>query len=184
VDADFEILDGGFVPAMLAELETRPNLVAMSTDYSRTNPAHFDTYSGEVVELLERWHTWFCIYKRETLRCGESHAIYHEPGRDGRPRRVWDSGARFQQALREKRGFELDALHWRYQACFIHYGGFSKNRSINERNVGLYRRIRIFGKRGIRGRGRRVSETIARLLVRACFHEAERWRLAPGWGQR
>src|SRR6266545_650026 len=78
VDADFEILDAWFVPVMLARLDNHPNLVAMSTDYTPTVNEYYDSYSNEVICLNERWHSWFCIYKREALQCEVSHAVHVE----------------------------------------------------------------------------------------------------------
>jgi hypothetical protein len=63
VDADFEIIDAKFIPIILDKLDANPNLVAISTDYSPTEPESYDSYSDEVICLNERWHTWFCIYR-------------------------------------------------------------------------------------------------------------------------
>src|ERR671924_688899 len=79
VDADFEILDPKFVPIMLTRLDNDPNVVAMSTDYSPTVSDHYDSYSNQVICLNERWHTWFCIYKRAALQSEVSHAVHVEP---------------------------------------------------------------------------------------------------------
>jgi hypothetical protein len=190
VDADFEILDGSFVTLMVAQLESRPNLVAMATDYSPTVREHYDSYSNEVICLNERWHTWFCIYKRAALRCEVSHA-YHQEIMDGPVRRnAWDSGAYFQKALRKNYGFELTVLDPKYQGYFIHYGAFSKNRHINERNVGLYRRLQILRKRGLFDGTNAVTNIIdagvkkmADLFNRACFGHVDRSKYWPGWRQ-
>src|SRR6185503_15197460 len=68
VDADFEILDAGFILVMIAELDSDPKLAAISSDYTAKQPALYDSYSDEVICLNERWHTWFCIYRAESLR--------------------------------------------------------------------------------------------------------------------
>jgi hypothetical protein len=190
VDADFEILDGTFVPVMLAQLESRPNLVAMATDYSPTVREYYDSYSNEVICLNERWHTWFSIYKRETLQCQVSHA-YHEEIVDGPVgRNGWDSRAYFQKALKENFGFELAVLDPKYQPCFIHYGAFSKNRDINERNVALYRRLQILRERGLFGRANPLTDKFdagvkkaANLLNRAFFAQVDRSKYWPDWKQ-
>lgn len=78
VDADFEILNPKFLPVMLARLDSDPNLIALSTDYSPTVTNHYDSYSNQVICLNERWHTWFCIYKRKALECAVSHAVHVE----------------------------------------------------------------------------------------------------------
>jgi hypothetical protein len=75
VDADFEILDSMFVPIMLRHLGNDPKLIAMATDYTPTVTNYYDSYSGKVICLSERWHTWFCIYKHAALQCQISHAV-------------------------------------------------------------------------------------------------------------
>jgi hypothetical protein len=190
VDADFEILDGKFVPLMLAQLENRPNLVGIATDYSPAIPEHYDSYSNEVICLNERWHTWFCIYKREALQCEVSYA-YHEEIIDEPVRRnAWDSGAYFQKALKENYGFDLAVLDPKYQPSFIHYGAFSKNRDINERNVALYRRLQILRKRGLFGRTNALTDKFdagvkkaANLFNRAFFGHVDRSKYWPDWRQ-
>jgi hypothetical protein len=147
VDADVEILDGRFVPVMLAQLDSNPNLVAMATDYSPAVPEHYDSYSDQIIRLNQRWHTWFCIYKRETLQCQIPHAYRRSPIR-GRAARGLGYYGLFSKALKENYGFQLGMLDPKYQPCFIHYGAFSKNRNINAWNVGLYRRLQSFGEEG------------------------------------
>ena len=190
VDADFEILDAKFVPVMLARLDSDPNLVAMSTDYTPTVTDHYDSYSNEVICLNERWHTWFCIYKRAALQCEVSHA-YQEEIRDGAVRRTaWDTTGYFQKALKEDYGFELAVLDPKYQSCFIHYGAFSKNRNINEWNVGLYRRLQILRRRGLFGHDNGLVGKVdhwmkksGNFLNRLCFGHIDRSKYWPGWGQ-
>jgi hypothetical protein len=190
VDADFEILDARFVPIMLEQLDRDPELVAMSTDYTPTIPNHHDSYSNEVIWLNERWHTWFCIYKRAALQCEVSHA-YHEEVRDGPVRRTaWDTSGYFQKMLKENHGFRLAALDPTYQPCFIHYGAFSKNRNINERNVAVYHQLQILRKKGIFGRTSGVLAKIdnlakksGHLFDRLCFSHIDRSKYWPGWGQ-
>ncbi|MEA5573956.1 hypothetical protein [Calothrix sp. UHCC 0171] len=185
VDADFEILDAKFIPVMLAELENNSNLVAMSTDYSPTNPEYYDSYSDEVICLNERWHTWFCIYKREALQCNISHAYYEEilPGRVRR--NAWDDAAYFQKALKEIHGFELAGLDSNYQPCFIHYGQFSKNVDINKTNVDLYRQLQILRKRGLFGSNDILTKKLASLLHKIIFLKADKKRskYVDGWAK-
>jgi hypothetical protein len=189
VDADFEILDGRFVPVMLAQLDSRPNLVAMATDYTPTVQEHYDSYSNEVICLNERWHTWFCIYKREALQCQVPHAYHEEVGSGPVRRYAWDTTGYFQRALREDYGFEFAVLDPKYQPCFIHYGAFSKNRDINDWNVGFYRRLQILRKRGSTGHDNclvgKVNHLIgksANLLDKICFNHVDRSKYWPGWG--
>lgn len=188
VDADLEILDAKFVPIMLAELDNNYNLVAISTDYSPANTEYYDSYSDEVICLNERWHTWFCIYKREALQYNVSHA-YHEEIVSGPIRRnAWDDAAYYQKALKEVHGFELAGLHSNYQPCFIHYGQFSKNVDINETNVRLYRKLQILRKIGLSGKQdilTKIAKKSANLLYKSLFVKADKKRsnYVDSWSQ-
>jgi hypothetical protein len=190
VDADFEILDGKFVPVMLTRLDNDPNVVAMSTDYSPTVSDHYDSYSNQVICLNERWHTWFCIYKRAALQSEVSHAVHVEPVPGAIRYKSWDTSGYFQRVLKEDRGFNLAVIDPQYQSCFVHYGAFSKNRDINQWNVGLYRRLQIFRRRGLfghdKGVGGRVDYWVKKcgsVLDRVCFSHIDRSKYWPGWGQ-
>ncbi len=149
-----------------------------------------ECYSNEVICLNERWHTWFCIYKRAALRYEVSHAVHVEE-LSGKVRyKSWDTSGYLQKALKEDYGFELDVLDPKYQSCFIHYGAFSKNRDIHERNIGFYRRLQILRKRGLIGRDNYLVGKVnhwarksASFLDRICFNHVDRSKYWPGWGQ-
>jgi hypothetical protein len=136
---------------MLARLDNDPDLIAMSTDYAPTVADHYDSYSNEAMWLDERWHTWFCVYRGEALQCQVSHAYHEEVGRGPVRRTAWDTWGYFKRALKDDYGLDLAVRDPKYQPCFIHYGAFSKNRNINEWNVGLYRRLQILRRRGLFG---------------------------------
>jgi hypothetical protein len=172
VDADFEILDGRFVNAMLDALDADPKLIAMSTDYSPRDERYYDTYNAEYIQHNERWHTWFCIYKREALAFPVSH-LRHVEAESGAPKNVWDEGGYFQKALVD-RGYRLAALDRRFRDCFIHYGAFSKNKDITRTNVAAYRRIRIFRKTGLFGVKTRFLKRSANRLEQAFFGHVDR----------
>lgn len=72
VDADFEILNPKFILRMIDKLDNNDNLVAMSSDYSKTQYYKDVVASGD---LFERYHTWFCIYKKR-LRYVKFHIFY------------------------------------------------------------------------------------------------------------
>jgi hypothetical protein len=188
VDADFEILDPRFVPVMLEQLDTNPKLIAMSTDYTPTVANHYDSYSNDVICLIERWHTWFCIYKREALHYPVPHAYRQEIS--GGSRIAWDTSGYFQSILKGSYGFELAALDPKYRPCFIHYGAFSKNRNITESNVGHYRLLQIIRRRGVfgvdagfRGSIDQIIKKSGNLINRLCFGHIDRSKYWPGWGQ-
>lgn len=182
VDADFEILDPKFISVMLKELDSNSGLVAMSTDYAQKNPQYYDTYSDKVICLNERWNTWFCIYKREALQCEVSHAYYEEIVPGSAYPNVWDETAYFQKALKEIHGFELACLDSKYQHCFIHYGAFSKNVTINEKNVALYRQMQILRKR-LFGNDNVFAKKVGDVLKRIIFGKMNRSKNVDGWVQ-
>jgi hypothetical protein len=148
VDADFELLRPQFIVEMMKSLRADPNLAAISTDYTPTGDA-YDTFSKRMIRLNERWHTWCCIYRRETGRfLRDVSSFYSEtilP--EGMPH-AFDSYAKFQEHL-IRTGYRMAALPDQFQKQFIHYGGFSKNKSITEKNVHLYRHLAIAAKRGV-----------------------------------
>ena len=143
VDADFEILHTNFYLKMMDELSQTKNLAAYAADYDPTSVV-FESYSNDTVILSERWHTWFCIYKKEAQKCTTSH-FYYEFILPNKMRFAYDEAAYHQYHLKEKHGYELKALpsHSYYQRQYIHYGAFAKNRSINEKNIFLYRYLSI-----------------------------------------
>ena len=181
VDADFEILDAKFISVMLNKLDSDSNLVAISTDYSSTNPEQYDSYSDEIISLNERWHTWFCIYRREALQCQMSHAYYEEITSGPIRRNAWDESGYFQETLKETHGFKLDVLDNKYQRGFIHYGAFSKNCDINETNVSLYRSLQILCKCG----SPIFTRKLAGFLYKIFFGQTDKKRskYVDGWGK-
>jgi hypothetical protein len=183
VDADFEILDPKFILVMLAQLDSNPNLVAMSTDCNLLTPEYYDSYSDEVICLNERWNTWFCIYKCDALKCHVSHAYYEEIVSGSVRRNAWDDAGYFQKELKDIHGYQLSVLDSGYQPCFIHYGSFGQNRDIIESNVSLYRQLRILGKRGLFGNSDIFTTKISRFLNRVLFDSADknRGKFVHGW---
>jgi hypothetical protein len=184
VDADFEILDAKFISVMLEKLDANPNLVAMSTDYFKTEAEYYDSYSDEVIRLNERWHTWFCIYKREALQCNVSHKYYEEIVHGRVRRNAWDDAGYLQKALKEIHGFELAVLDTQYQSCFVHYGQFSKNIDITENNVKSYRQLQILRKRGLFGSRDIFTRKLAGMINKIVFDKANknRGKFVDGWG--
>src|SRR5688500_10007568 len=99
--------------------------------------------------INERWHTWCCIYRRETGRyLRQVSSFYFERILATGRRHAFDSYASLQQHLIQN-GYRLEALGPEFQRQFIHYGAFSKNKSITKGNVYLYRRLAISVKRGL-----------------------------------
>lgn len=137
VDADFEILNPDFILYMIEKMDKDDNLVVMSSDYSPTK-----CHLGEF-DLCERYHTWFCIYKKSAQICKVSHYWFSETDENGKILVGYDSAANLQKHLREDYGFKMEACPQKYQNQFIHYGAFSKNRLIDKSNIEKFRKISI-----------------------------------------
>jgi hypothetical protein len=174
VDADFEILRPEFVFKMLRALKEDPLLVAISSNYSHTKEDYYDSYSDMVIRLNQRWHTWFCIYKKEALECKESHHYYETMLPDGR-RNAFDSAGFFQHQLINTFGYTIKAIDLFYQNQFVHYGAFSKNRTLDSKNIKLYRILVLIKKNGLLSINNeniivRILNKMARLIAAELFH--------------
>jgi hypothetical protein len=162
VDADFEILSPQFIIEGFQKLENNKNIILISSDYS-DNSHRFDTYSNENIIAMKRYHTWFCIYKKEAQKCKTSHFYYQEIVHG--LYLSFDDGAKFQWDLREQFGYKMESVDRKYQWGFIHYGAFSKNNSLDtEKKVCLYRIITLLSHRGIMG-----SKNIVDKIIRKSF---------------
>jgi hypothetical protein len=162
VDADFEILSPQFIVEAFEKLENNKGLIAISSDFD-DNCHVYDSYSKENIIAMKRYHTWFCIYKKEAQKCRTSHFYYQEIIHG--LRLSFDEGAKFQWDLREQFGHEMESVSKKYQRQFIHYGAFSKNNSLDtEKKVYFYRIISILSHKGIMG-----SENIIDKIIRKGF---------------
>jgi hypothetical protein len=183
VDADFEILDGAFINIILEQFGLDHNLAVFSSDYSPKRDAVWDSYSNEVICLNERWHTWFCVYRREVLNVPVSHAYYEEVVAGPIRRNAWDDAGYLQKYIKQVLGYRLAALGSAYQECFIHYGQFSHNKDIDETNVRLYRRLKILRKAGFLGRCDVLTRGIATVLDNVLYGYVDRSKYWEGWAQ-
>lgn len=148
VDADFEVLNPAFLYEMMERLRTDASVAGISTDYTPTATV-FDTYSNETIVLNERWHTWCSMYRRETGKyLGQVSSFYVEHKLPNGKRHAFDSYAKVQQHFLSN-GLRMSSLPETFQHQFIHYGAFSKNKSITARNVVIYRFLAIASKRGL-----------------------------------
>jgi len=181
VDADFEILNGRFVNMMLDRLDSTPNLIGLSTDYSPTDEEYYDSYSGRHMRLHQRWHTWFIIYKRQAFECPVSLGMHKEEIPGSGKIDFWDTTAWFQKHLREGLGYELEALDKRFDNDFIHYGAFSHNRIVNQSNVALFRYAQILRKRGFSGKGDRPGRCVGSLVNRLLLSGDKRDTFREGY---
>jgi len=185
VDADFEILSPYFIGEMMDALERDPQLRGISSDYTAGHSA-YDSYSGLVLNLAERWNTWFCIYKRQAFNCKTSHFLYSGKIDSSNETIVFDSGAYFQHRLITDFGYKFSVVDSKFHNNFIHYGAFSKNKSVNEKNVWLYRRAAILRRNGLKiplndslvaKLFNKFVKRGAHLFILNYFNEAERTRL-------
>lgn len=147
VDADFEILEPGFVRQGLELLRADPKLAGVSTNYEPDNPECHNSYDGRTLYLHQRWGAWFCIYRKCCLDIGVSHYYQESTASDGAIH-VYDGGGYLQHALIE-RGWRFQSLDPEWQRQFIHYTAFGQNQKITDRNVAAYRRYRILMKNGL-----------------------------------
>lgn len=197
VDADFEIMDARFLRPMLAALKTNPRAALISTDHTPTADV-FESYSGEIKRVHERWHTWFCLYRRAALQGSVSHDCHEESlpidTPSGARSEIWDHSGYLQQTLK-KRGHLLLCLDTRWHSAWMHYTAFANNRHITRSNVAAYRRLRILRAHGIWRRAGQLpyfaqrvvncfAKQIARLALRARFSTVTRATYAPGWSNR
>ena len=126
--------------------------------------------SGERIMLHERWHTWCCIYRSAVAHyLGELSVTYFERRLPNGKRYAFDSYSHFQHLLTTKYGFRFEALDSSCQRQFIHYGSFSKNRSITPTNILLYRWLSIAAKTGL-GTAPPVVNLAIRGSARAFFN--------------
>jgi hypothetical protein len=147
-DGDFEILNQGFMRAMLDRLESNATAGLMGTDMDADMFFTDHEHPGKNIQYSVV-NTWCCIYKRETLSCKVSHLYYREKSRDdGINLNVWDSSGVRQLALRHIHGYESSIVDPGYQVQFIHYGAFSKNRHLDDSNIEMWRQLMILRKIG------------------------------------
>jgi hypothetical protein len=140
IDPDFEILDDEFVNVMLDEFARLPQLAFYSTDYSPDQEI-FESYAQEQAKIVERWHTWFCIYRRTSLEKCHDFNFYEE--RDGRLPVKYDHSAMLQKILQHRYGYVGRSLSSAYHSQFLHYANFAQNRSLKGMKLRLYRAVRI-----------------------------------------
>lgn len=148
VDADFEILDGHFVVRALSLLENDSRLAGVSTDYSPDNDHFQNPYMNCEHFLHQRWHAWFCVYRRECLQGGVSHHVYRYRDSETGRLQVFDDGALLQDSLL-KQGWRFEVLPESFFRQYLHYNGFAQNMEITIKNVGIYRRYRVWQRQGL-----------------------------------
>lgn len=164
VDADFEILDADFYFYLVDELTNDPALIGASSSYS-PGALLFDTYSKRNINLQQRYHTWFCIYRNEAMKLSNvSHFYYEETSPEG-VIISYDSAAFFQHDLITNHNRRFAAVPQEYNGSFVHYGAASKNKSLNNKNIGVYRHIFILCSVGIfKGKSKnRLSEWVNKI---------------------
>ena len=148
VDADFEILKPGFIKFAIDRLNVSPDLAGISSDYDPDRPSHNETYSCRTVFMHQRWHTWFCIYRKAYLDIDVSPYYYEEMNSDGEVH-VHDAYGYLQHTLMDRHGLRFEVLGAKWRGQHIHYGSFVQNQKIHLGNVAVYRRLRILMKRGL-----------------------------------
>lgn len=167
VDSDFEIFCPDFIEQAHRMLNEDSTLAGVSTDYSPDNPHFHNTYLNTTHFLRRRWHTWFCLYRKECLQGNISHHMFIEKEADKEiGLKMYDDAAFLQEKLIQ-RGWKFDVLPESYLRQYLHYVAFSKNTMINSNNIRLYHRYMTWMRRG--------------LIPRLGF-EAAKGRLNRWWG--
>lgn len=148
VDSDFEIFCPDFIEQAHRMLKEDSTLAGVSTDYSPDNPQFYNSYWETTHFLRERWHTWFCLYRRECLLGNTSHHMYMDTDKSTGVLRVYDDAALFQEALINT-GWHFSVLPENYSRNYLHYVAFSKNTNISAENVHSYHRYMVWMRCGL-----------------------------------
>ncbi len=146
VDSDFEILSPEFVELAHKMLLEDSSLAGVSTDYSPDNEKFYNPYWETTHFLHQRWHTWFCMYRKECLQSDVSHYLYQHIGPHGL--QVYDCAGYLQASL-IKKGWHFSALSSKMSRMYLHYVAFSNNTKINEQNIQAYHRYMVWMRRGL-----------------------------------
>jgi len=139
VDPDFEVFEPDFIDDVLNAFGGDKALGFFSVAYSPSERV-YDSYSRQHCILEERYHTWFCTYRRSALEL-ERDFYFHEE-RDGDIRK-WDHSAKLQELLRKTHGYSGGVLSQEQNWKFLHYGAFAQNRSLTGGKLWVYRALRI-----------------------------------------
>ena len=140
IDPDFEILDPEYMGVMLDGFAYDPRIAFYSTDYS-PDRNYFESYSKEYAIVAERWHTWFCVYRRTALE--KYHDFSYIEDRSGALPVKRDHSGMLQKIFIDRYGYVGSCLTDAYSTQFLHYSSFAQNRSLRGWRLALYRIVRI-----------------------------------------
>jgi hypothetical protein len=168
IDADFEVLSPTFLAEMKSALDTRRELAVVSVVRCPTVQDYFDSYSNSHCTLAGRAATWCAMWRRACISDPPGFWYREETKPDGRIVK-YDHGAYLQQALGQQ-GYSFAGIREitsRPAAAFegIHYGAFSKNRSLRGVMLAFYRisRIAIFNGYIHKHKNPRIAEVFNRI---------------------
>ena len=130
---------------MLAAFSDNPKLGFHSAEFTSTLP-EFCGYSQTQCFMAPRHHTWFCLYRRAALELDSDFSFYEET-HQGLPLK-FDHSAGLQMRLTRDHQFEGKTLRHNQRWHFIHYGAFSKNRSLSGNKLRFYRWLRVGSHNG------------------------------------
>lgn len=139
LDADCEVWQGHQIKDAVGMFLANPALAVASSDFSAEQEV-FDSYSLTKATLAPRFHTWFCVYRREALEDFGDFS-YREELSESRCLK-FDHGAFLQKQL-FSRGWEGALFTLASRRTYIHYGAFAKNKSLNGRRLSVYRFLRL-----------------------------------------
>lgn len=148
VDSDFEIFSKDFIEEAYEMLLGNSTLAGVATNYSPDNPAFYNPYWETTIFLHERWHTWFCLYRRECLQGPTSHHMYVHRDKNEGELKVYDD-AGYLQAELMRHGWHFAVLPPETGGMYLHYVAFSNNTKLNLTNIRSYHRYRVWMHRGL-----------------------------------
>lgn len=148
IDADFEIFNPSFISQMIDAFADDEKLAIFATDYSPTQKL-FETYSQKPALVMERWHTWFCIYRKAALEQNHDFSYREFADETSDLPIKYDHSAWLQKRLIEN-GWCARELKRSQQWQYLHYGAFAKNKSLSGASLRYYRFLRVLRHNGFR----------------------------------
>ena len=183
------------VPGVREAIEARGATLRYLPQYSPDlNPIEmpFSKLKADLRKAAERTVPRLCrrigsfarrLSPAEAFNCKTSHFYYCEEKANGEIL-YFDSSAYLQHRLITDFGYRFSVVDSKCRDNFIHYGAFSKNKSVTEKNVCLYRQAAILRQNGLKiPLLNRTPELFNKFVNRGAgmfigtfFNEAERGR--------
>lgn len=144
LDADCEILDFAVVAELVQPIIRNP-AVAVSSAESSDDQQIFDTYSGRIMTLAGRHHTFLSAYRVSAFSVYSNFAPVEEEVEGNL--KFFDHAAYLQKIFVEN-GLKLHSLNGKSRRKYLHYGAFSKNQSLHGFTLRFYRVLTLGAHNG------------------------------------